>query len=257
VGVTPPDEHDDEIVVWPFRRQLVDRFAPADDTVTPSPAERPPVESTRAPAAFGPAPQRPGGSPLRYAVPVALVAFCAAIAGTAAIGNTGSVQEQIQKEIGATPADAAKPKARPRRHAAARKTVFVPDVVGLDRKHAAARLGRSRFRPRVRFVFGKPGLVLEQKPAAATQVEHAGRIVLVVGKARPQPKPVVTPTVIVTSVVGLPRDRAVSALRNEGLGIRIYGVRSARPAGTVVAQAPRGGTRADSGSYVRVNVAAG
>jgi beta-lactam-binding protein with PASTA domain len=42
---------------------------------------------------------------------------------------------------------------------------------------------------------------------------------------------------------------------NEGLGVRVYGVPSARPAGTVVAQSPRGGHRARTGTYVRINVA--
>jgi beta-lactam-binding protein with PASTA domain len=101
--------------------------------------------------------------------------------------------------------------------------------------------------------------VLEQRPAAATQVARAGRIVLVVGKAKAKakPRPVVTPTVIVTSVVGLSREVATQALLGEGLGVRVYGVRSPRQPGTVIAQSPASGSRADAGSYVRINVAEG
>jgi beta-lactam-binding protein with PASTA domain len=94
-------------------------------------------------------------------------------------------------------------------------------------------------------------------------VQRAGVVVLLVGGAKPKSKPkprpvaapVATPTVIVTSVVGLPRAVAIRALLNEGLGVRIYGVPSRRPAGTVVAQSPKPGTRAEAGTYARINVA--
>jgi hypothetical protein len=240
---------EDDFVVYPFRRQLV------EDTVLIEPLRAPAPQPARprpAPRPQRPAPPR-GSSPLRWAIPAAVAAFLVAIAGAATISHPQEVQHAIQDQI--VPAAEAAPK--PRRRAIARPQLFVPDVTGLQAARAARLLKQSRFRPRVKRVVGTPGLVLSQTPKAATEVQRAGVVLLVVGKAKPKPPPVVTPTVIVTSVVGLSRDEAVQALLNEGLGVRIYGVRSSQPAGTVVAQSPGSGSRAEAGSYARIDVSAG
>ncbi|HSP72454.1 MAG TPA: PASTA domain-containing protein, partial [Gaiellaceae bacterium] len=112
----------------------------------------------------------------------------------------------------------------------------------------------------------KPGLVLSQRPAAAAPVRRPGRVLVTVGRAapkpRPKPRPVAPPppaprTAIVASVVGLDRRTAAEALLAEGYGVRVYGVPSPAPAGRVVAQSPRPGTKLAAGEYVRVNVSAG
>jgi hypothetical protein len=238
---------DDDFAVYPFRRQLVE-----DTILIDAPPEPPP----RAPApVVRPVQPRRRSNPLRWAVPTAFAAFLVAIAAAATISHPSEVQDAIQNQIVPPAEAAAKPK-HPKTTKQSQR--FVPDVTGLTAARAARVLKQSRFRPHVKFVVGKPGLVLEQRPKAATGVREAGVVLLVVGKAKPKPKPVaplVTPTVIVTAVVGLPRDEAVKALLNEGLGVRIYGVRSTRPAGSVVAQSPKGGSRADAGSYARINVA--
>jgi hypothetical protein len=243
---------DDDFAVYPFRRQLVEdtiliEALPETRPARPQPQAQPPIARS--------APRRRPPSPLRWAVPAAFAAFLVALAGTATISHPQEVQHAIQDQIVPPAEAAAKPK---RRTLAPRRQQFVPDVTGLQATRAAKLLQQSRFRVRVKRIVGKPGLVLEQRPKAATEVRKPGVVLLVVGNAKPKPEPVapvVTPTVIVTSVVGLPREAAVQALVNEGLGVRIYGVRSSRPAGTVVAQSPTSGSRAEVGSYARINVA--
>jgi hypothetical protein len=236
---------DDDFAVYPFRRQLVEETI----LIEPLPAPR---RVLRQPP---PAPARRPPSPLRWALPAAFAAFVVALAGTATISHPHEVHDAIQNQI-VPPAEAA---AKPRKQKTTKPVQrFVPDVTGLKATRAAKLLKARHFRPHVRLAVGTPGVVLEQRPKAAAEVKKAGVVLLVVGKPKPRPKPVapvVTPTVIVTSVVGLSRDEAVKALQNEGLGVRIYGVRSMRPAGTVVAQSPRSGSRAGSGSYARINVA--
>jgi hypothetical protein len=248
--VTPRhDPDDDDFAVYPFRRQLVEEHTqlieappgPAKEPRPPAPALRPVARPSR----------RPRPSPFRIAVPVAFAAFVVAVAAAATLSGRREVEQTIQRQI--VPVAEATPK--PRRQVVQRRSIFVPDAVGLDRKKAVALLKEHRFRPRVKLAVGKPGRVLEQKPRAATEVKRVGVVLLVVGRAKPKPVPVVTPTVIVTSVVGLDRNAAAQALLAEGLGVKIFGVRSGRPAGTVVAQDPRSGSRADAGSYVRINVA--
>jgi hypothetical protein len=235
-------DFDDDFAVYPFRRALVEDH----------PEELPPALPRRP----RPAPPRRSPTPLGLALPLALTTFLVAIAGAATITNRGEVTHAIGEQI--APAAQAAPV---RKHVTAPKLVFVPDVSGLKAARAVKLLKQAKFRPRLRRVAGAPGIVLEQRPKAATEVKRAGVVVLLVGRTKPKAKPrpvaapVVTPTVIVTSVVGLSRDVAVRALLNEGLGIRIYGVPSSRPAGTVVAQSPRSGSRAKAGTYARINVA--
>lgn len=244
---------DDDFAVYPFRRIVVEEqtglFA-APRIVPP-----PPVPYAR--------PRRSPVSPLRWAVPLAFVVFVGSLAGTAAVADRHGVKHALGDQIVPAAEAAAKPTkaAKAARHDVVRpRHLFVPDVTDLPKGRALKLLKQSKFRPHVRFAAGKPGVVLEQRPKAATEVRHAGVVVLVVGRtAKPKPKPVarpqVTPTVIVTSVVGLPRNAAVQALLNEGLGVKIYGVPSRQAPGTVVAQSPRAGARAEAASYVRINVA--
>jgi hypothetical protein len=235
-------DFDDDFAVYPFRRVLVEE----------TPDELPPALPRRP----RPEPPRRSSNALELALPLALTAFVVAIAGAATISNRGEVQHAIGRQI-VPAAQAAEPK---RHRVTAPKLVFVPDVSGLEAARAVKLLKQSKFHPRLRRVVGRPGIVLEQRPKAATQVKRAGVVVLLVGgKPKPAPRrvaaPVVTPTVIVTSVVGLSRATAIHALLNEGLGVRVYGVPSNRPAGTVVAQSPKSGSRAKTGSYARINVA--
>ncbi len=243
-----PEHDDDDFAVYPFRRQLV-----AEHTELIAPLPRPAAAQPRPRQA----PRRRGPSPFRVAVPLAVIAFLVAVAGAATISHPRQVQQALQDQI--VPAAEAAP--RPQRRKVARpKLLFVPDVTGLDAKRAARLLKQSRFRPRLRFVKGKPGSVLTQIPKPATEVKKQGVVLLLVGRAKPKAEPIAphaSPTVIVTSVVGLDRNTAVHALLNEGVGVRIFGVHSRQPAGTVVAQAPGSGARAEAGSYVRINVSIG
>jgi hypothetical protein len=217
---------DDDFAVWPFRRQLVDRFARDDETLTAVGAppfaapSRPRVENTQ-PIEFVPlvAPPRPAG-PLRLAVPFALAAFCAALAGSAALSGASGVESRLDEPIVQAAAAAAQPVAKP------------------TAKHVSKRAARAK----------------KAKPKRQEQLVRAKAQPKAATPAPPPPPPVAR--VIVNSVVGLPRAVASRALQAEGLGVRIYGVPSAEPAGAVVAQHPRGGAHADAGSYVRLNVSA-
>ena len=69
-----------------------------------------------------------------------------------------------------------------------------------------------------------------------------------------------TPTTTARSVpvpdtVGSPEEQATAALRAAGFEVTVANVPSDEPVGIVVAQDPAGGTEADEGSTVRVNVA--
>jgi eukaryotic-like serine/threonine-protein kinase len=62
--------------------------------------------------------------------------------------------------------------------------------------------------------------------------------------------------VAVPDVTGRSQQDAESTLQQTGLAAHVVDVSSAKPAGTVVAQSPAAGTKAQQGSTVRLNVAA-
>lgn len=250
-----PHDLDDEFLVWPFRRQLVDETALSDER-TVHLVRRAPVLPAPPPAP----PRRRALSPLRVAGPVGATVFVLAAAGAAALGGADD-----STRLGAAPVAAAVTPALRTHTRVQRDPLFVPDVRGLKLKTALRHLRARRFRPVLRYRSGaKPGLVLSQRPAAAAPVRRPGRVVVTVGRAvpKPKPRPVAPPlpaprTAIVASVVGLDRRTAAEALLAEGYGVRIYGVPSPAPVGRVVAQSPRPGTTLAAGAYVRVNVSAG
>lgn len=244
---------DDDFEVYPFRRQLVEETLLDERLPQPAPRQAPAARAVVRPVT----PHR-RSNPLKWAAPLAVAVFIAALAAAATISHPSEVQQAVASQIAPAEAEAAP---KPQRHRVVKpKHIFVPDVTGLPAKRALKLLKQGKFVPHVRRVVGTVGRVLEQKPRAATEVRKAGVVLVVVGKAKPKPKPAppaITPTVIVTSVVGLQRDVAVGALRAEGLGVRVYGVRSLEPAGTVVAQSPASGSRAKAGTYARINVSVG
>lgn len=248
-----PRELDDctDFLVYPFRRQLVDETRLAEETLVRIARPAPP-----------PAPRRAsrGGVPvLRLALPVAASVFVLAAGGAAALSARDGTAE-----LAAAPVAAAATPAQPQRaHVVRPTTLFVPDVQGLKRQAALKTLRAHHFRPVLAKRPGPAGVVVAQRPAAATPVRRAGRVVVYVGapRARPKPAPAATPApaplAVVASVVGLDRHAAASALLAEGYGVRIYGVPSPQALDRVVSQSPAPGTRLARGAYVRINVAAG
>jgi hypothetical protein len=81
-----PDDLDDEFLVWPFRRQLVDETTLADER-TVQLVRRAPVRPF-VPLSPPAPPRRRPLSPLRLALPVGAAVFVIAAAGAAALGGT-------------------------------------------------------------------------------------------------------------------------------------------------------------------------
>lgn len=71
------------------------------------------------------------------------------------------------------------------------------------------------------------------------------------------PEPPPPPTATVPSVVGLPRDDAIARLDAAGFAASVVEVDSVEPKGVVAAQSPAGGSTADLGLAVRLEVSTG
>ena len=126
----------------------------------------------------------------------------------------------------------------------------VPPVVGLPVAKAVAALRAAGLGVRARHVPAqrRAGLVDTQTPAAGTRLRH-GIVRLTVSEG---PPPVTVP-----AVVGSTHAAAVRTLRAAGLVASVQRLASQRPAGTVIAQSPPGGTRRLRGSTVRIRVSSG
>lgn len=127
----------------------------------------------------------------------------------------------------------------------------VPQVVGLREAEAGTRLGAAGLKTRVRRAFTQRprGIVVEQNPAPRTRVVRGTTVEIVVSRG---PRIVVVP-----DVVGQDQQEAVAALRRLDLRANLVQVPSVEPRGIVLAQNPAGGSRAQAGSSVRLNVSTG
>ena len=134
---------------------------------------------------------------------------------------------------------------------AGRAGVEVPDVVGLRTPAATAKLKAAGFTPKTTSVFStKPaGTAIAQKPPAGDRAEKGAEVVVQVSKGRKD--------VQVPDVVGQPSADAQATLKQAGFAYTIIIVPADEPRGTVVSQDPPGGTTAQQGSKVRVNVSSG
>jgi eukaryotic-like serine/threonine-protein kinase len=129
--------------------------------------------------------------------------------------------------------------------------VEMPDVVGLQTAVALRRLQSAGLRARAQAVQSRrpKGLVLRQVPRAGTEVPNGSAAVIVVS-AGPQ-------FADVPDVVGLSTDAATAQLTRAGFRTQVQEVAASEPEGTVVAQNPGGGARAQRGRVVRINVSRG
>ena len=136
---------------------------------------------------------------------------------------------------------------------AAPPSVAVPNVAGLSASRARSRLQDAGLRVEIRPVISTsdiattPGEVLKQTPAAGTDVADGTVVVLMVSDASPR--------IEVPAVIGLKASEATGALRDAGLETRIRLVRSTKPAGTVLEQAPSAGTELEKDGTVTLDVA--
>lgn len=129
--------------------------------------------------------------------------------------------------------------------------VEVPDVVGQKTAVALRRLQRAGLRARAQEVQSrKPrGIVLRQVPEAGTEAPRGSAAVVVVSAGAQLAN--------VPDVVGLSTDAATAQLTRAGFRTQVQEVPGTEAEGTVVAQSPRGGTRAQRGRVVRINVSRG
>jgi len=129
--------------------------------------------------------------------------------------------------------------------------VEVPDVTGLQVGQAQTRLRAAGLQPRAENVASPQpkGRVLRQAPTAGTEVPKESPVVVIVS-AGPQ-------LADVPDVVGLTTDDATARLTRAGFRTRVQQVTASEPEGTVVVQEPLGGTRAQRGRVVRIDVSRG
>lgn len=162
--------------------------------------------------------------------------------------------------------------------------VAVPDVTGIDRAQAEARLRRAGLKARTFVVPADEteGTVVAQNPPPGEQLAKGDAVRLNVssgaqapaatgttgtgttatGTAPPPATTAAAPaarprTVAVPTVVGTQRPQAQRRLQAAGLGVTIDYVPSREREGTVVAQRPTAGATARRGSFVRINVSEG
>lgn len=131
--------------------------------------------------------------------------------------------------------------------AAARTTV--PDVTGVSLEVATQRLEKIGLEVEVaerRFSAEPAGEVLEQRPAAGTQLSKGDAVRLVVSAG--------TEDFQMPDVIGLPIEEARVLLEERGLLVQVEMVSSETTSGTVVATTPAPGAAVRSGDPVRVQV---
>jgi len=145
--------------------------------------------------------------------------------------------------------------------------VAVPRVVGLTEAAATAKLTEMGFQVRVSRVSStkQSGLVISQKPAEGAKAARGSIVGIDVSSGPPPPTTTQTGTTTTTPLTGAKVPRVVGMgqsaafLRLERAGYRVdsFPVASSRPRGLVVSQRPQGGTRAPSGTVVRLSVSLG
>jgi beta-lactam-binding protein with PASTA domain len=147
-----------------------------------------------------------------------------------------------------------------------RGPVTVPDTVGQSRADAVAALGGAGLRPKV---FSVPssqpkGQVVAQKPLGGKRVAGGSTVRLNVSSGStaaapppPPPPPSKPATVTVPDVTGQQQDVAQKQLNAAGLKAGVVYVASDEPQGSVVSQAPEGGTTQKRGTRIQLNVSLG
>jgi eukaryotic-like serine/threonine-protein kinase len=130
-------------------------------------------------------------------------------------------------------------------------TVRVPNVVGLGRDEAVARLTDANLQANVQEVNSadEPGTVLATAPKAGQTVVEGTRVRVNVSKG---PRPVTVP-----NVVGQAYASAESTLQGLNFAVARENVESDEPVDTVVGQTPGAGSEAAKGSTVTLQVSEG
>ena len=147
-----------------------------------------------------------------------------------------------------------------------RGLVTVPDTVGQSRDNAVAAVRGAGLKPKAFTVpSSQPkGTVVAQKPQGGKRVPGGSVVRLNVSSGstaaprRPPPPPPAKPaTVTVPDVTGQQQDVAQKQLNAAGLKAGVVYVASDELQGTVVSQAPEGGTTQKRGTRIQLNVSLG
>jgi len=127
--------------------------------------------------------------------------------------------------------------------------VSVPRLVGLKEPQALVRLGQVGLRPKEVFRPTKQakGVVVGQKPQEATELTRGGKVTLVIDSGAPK--------VAVPDLTGSSFFEAQKKLDALGLQSTKTAVTSAEPAGSIVDQSPKAGSKLAKGALVTLSVA--
>jgi serine/threonine-protein kinase len=127
----------------------------------------------------------------------------------------------------------------------------VPDVTGLQSARALIRLRAAGFKPRTQPITSRRprGLVLRQVPDPGSELPKGSSVVVIVSSGAQRAQ--------IPDVVGLLVAEATTRLTRAGFRTQVTRVQASEPEGTVVTQAPPGGTKAAQGRIVRINVSRG
>ena len=130
-----------------------------------------------------------------------------------------------------------------------RPGVAVPKLVGLAAADAVKQLQQKGLGVQLQQTAAQasPGTVVDQSPKPGARAKPGTPVVLSVAKG--------AAAVAVPDVTGHSQQDAVNDLQQAGLNVNVAEVGSTQPAGTVVAQSPRAGSKVQQGSNVRINVA--
>jgi eukaryotic-like serine/threonine-protein kinase len=195
--------------------------------------------------------------PDRELWPWLLVLLALVVAGLAAAwyatrDNSGSSTPRTVQTTVSAPAQPKKQ--QPTTTAVAQ--VVVPDVVGQRRDDAVATLEAQGLSASLTDVPStqEQGVVVAQSPRGGEKVDKGSSVAVNVSKGPTRPEPV---AITVPDVVGQPVDSAAAAVKDAGLHPSVQHVPSNEAEGTVVSQSPSGGSSADRGAGVLLNVSSG
>jgi serine/threonine-protein kinase len=127
--------------------------------------------------------------------------------------------------------------------------VTVPNVVGQDKSDARRQLEEAGFSVSVEQTFSDApkNEVVTQSPTAGTQADKGSQVTLTVSKGQQK--------VQVPDTVGMDVKSARAALRKAGFKVTTNKTPTAGGQNTVTSQTPAGGSKADKGSEVTIDVA--
>lgn len=128
----------------------------------------------------------------------------------------------------------------------------VPFVEGLREEQAVEKIQQSDLTPDVRRVADQKvpaSYVIAQDPPAGEKITKGNTVRIRVSSGLPK--------AVVPDVKGMKESEAIAALKAAKLQPLVFEIESSKPAGRVMAQDPKAGTRVEQGTKVRVNISRG